>query len=251
MRRRKSSLRAAPLLTALLVAPSSAYAVRPFITDDARVVGARSLQLETWIRADAESFQHWVLVGFGPVGPLELTVGGVHGAVYGGHAERGYAAAGPLLQAKVLFREPTPNAWPGVAMSAGIQPPLHHGGFGAVGWDGFGYVAVTESLGHEDRVLLHVNLGFYATTAAVQAPWVFTWGVGAQVRVWGPINAVAEVFSGDPYAGGSGAATQVGTRIVLNNNVQLDATAGVGLWGDPTLPFWGTAGLRLASNRLW
>lgn len=251
MPRRPIALLFVTSFAAGVAAPSRAEAVRPFITDDARVVGGRSLQVETWIRADAESFQHWLLVGFGPVGPLELTLGAVHGTVYGGHAEQGYAAAGPLLQAKVLLREPTPNAWPGVALSAGIQPPLHYGGFGAVGWDGFGYVAVTESLGHEDRVLLHVNLGFYATTAAVQSPWVFTWGVGAQVRLWGPINAVAEIFSGDPYAGGSGAATQVGTRIVLNTNVQLDATVGVGLWGDPTLPVWGTAGLRLASNRLW
>ena len=71
-------MRIAPCLVALalvLAAPPAA-AVRPFITDDARVVGGRTLQLETWVRADREAFQHWVLVGFGPVGPVELTLGG-------------------------------------------------------------------------------------------------------------------------------------------------------------------------------
>ncbi|QEK50772.1 hypothetical protein FYC62_03125 [Pedobacter aquae] len=37
--------------------------VRPFITDDARVVGERLAQLETWVRFDKEAGQHWILGG--------------------------------------------------------------------------------------------------------------------------------------------------------------------------------------------
>ena len=47
--------------------------VRPFITDDARVVGERLAQLETWIRVDKEAGQHWILGAYGPNKKLELT----------------------------------------------------------------------------------------------------------------------------------------------------------------------------------
>jgi hypothetical protein len=64
-----------------------AHAIRPFITDDARVVGAHLLQLETWVQADAEQLQHWVLPAFGPTERIELTLGAVHGASYGQPSE--------------------------------------------------------------------------------------------------------------------------------------------------------------------
>ncbi|MFN7133113.1 MAG: hypothetical protein ACK4N5_13625, partial [Myxococcales bacterium] len=51
---------------ALLLSPP-ALAVRPFITDDARVVGGAQAQLETFSRLDPVSLQHWALVGFGPL----------------------------------------------------------------------------------------------------------------------------------------------------------------------------------------
>ena len=54
--------------------------VRPFITDDARVVGAGLAQVESWVRSDHESHQLWVLGAVGPTSWLELTLGGVVGA---------------------------------------------------------------------------------------------------------------------------------------------------------------------------
>jgi len=57
----------------------AAQRVRPFITDDARVVGNRLAQLESWYRQDKETIQQWFLLAYGPTEWLELTLGGVVG----------------------------------------------------------------------------------------------------------------------------------------------------------------------------
>src|SRR5688500_308227 len=104
---------------------SPAWAVRPFITDDARVVGERQAQLETWMRGDRGALQHWALVSYGPIEPLELTMGTVHGLTY--EHDRDYSIAGPLVQAKYLLRRPTAGSWPGMAVSAGAFAPAGNG----------------------------------------------------------------------------------------------------------------------------
>lgn len=227
-----------------------AWAVRPFITDDARVVGGHAAQLETWTRLDATSIEHWMLVGFGPVGPLELTAGGVHGASYENESPH-YGAAGPLLQAKLLLWGPRPNGLPGVAMAGGMVLPVGLGAFAPGGWDLFEYVAVTQSLLDRDRLLIHLNVGVFGSTDPSRAGVVPTWGAGAQLRTIGELHGVAEVFSGDPYVGSNGVAVQGGFRYIVSHAVQVDGTIGSGVSGQPALPMWGTVGLRLASPALW
>ncbi len=53
--------------------------VRPFITDDARVVGHRLAQVETWFRGDKEAAQQWLMLAYGPTSRVELSLGGVLG----------------------------------------------------------------------------------------------------------------------------------------------------------------------------
>lgn len=55
---------------------SSAFAARPMLTDDARVVDAKSCQLETWVRENIDSTEYWALPACNFTGNLELTVGG-------------------------------------------------------------------------------------------------------------------------------------------------------------------------------
>ena len=205
----------------LVVLASPLFAVRPFITDDARVVGRRQAQMETWMRGDRHALQHWVLTSFGPIAPLEVTVGAVHGLTFGDATK--YSVAGPLIQAKYLLRKPTPNSWPGIAISGGTFAPVGNGGFKLHGWDSFAYAAVTESLGEEDRILLHGNVGFVNSHSGRKA----TWGGGSQVRVRGGFHIVSEVFSGDPYAESSGIAFQAGFRHFFSAYIQIDATLGV------------------------
>jgi hypothetical protein len=71
------------LLGFFFLAERPALGVRPFITDDERVVGRRQVQMETWARGDRHAFQHWALTSYGPIEPLELTIGTVHGVTYG------------------------------------------------------------------------------------------------------------------------------------------------------------------------
>lgn len=226
-----------------------AGAVRPFITDDARVVGEHLAQLETWVRGDPRSFQHWLLVAVGPWAPVELTIGALHGAGYEDGAP-GYGVHGPLLQAKALLIEPRPNRWPGLAISLGATAPLGYGEFAPHSWERFAYLAVTESLFHNDRLLLHGNVGMTVVGAehGQGSLTTLTWGMGLQLRAFAGLHLVAEVVSGDPYEPGSGGAGQAGIRYILSDRIQLDATVGSGLWGESALPVWGTAGIRMVAG---
>lgn len=228
----------------LLFSAAPLFAVRPFITDDARVVGRRQAQMETWMRGDRAAFQHWALVSYGPIAPLELTLGAVQGATYTHGTE--YSVAGPLMQGKYLLRRPRTNSWPGIAVSGGAFAPVGRGEFAPEGWDSFAYVAVTESLMEDDHVLLHGNVGFVNSASGRKA----TWGTGSQIRIRGGFHAVGEVFSGDPYAESSGVAFQGGFRHFISEYIQIDATIGSGMTGQPRLPVWGTVGLRLATPPL-
>ena len=234
----------ASLVWLLFFGVNQAMAVRPFITDDARVVGRRQAQMETWMRGDRAAMQHWALASFGPFQPLELTVGAVHGLTF--HNGNRYSVAGPLMQAKFLFRKPEPNSWPGVAVSGGAFAPVGEGEFKPRGWDTFMYAAATESLLEDDRILLHGNAGFVNSHSGRKA----TWGVGSQIRVRGGLHLVSEVFSGDPYAESSGIAFQTGFRHFISEYIQVDATIGSGVSGQPRLPVWATVGLRLATPPL-
>ena len=228
-----------------LFGASPAEAVRPFITDDARVVGRRQAQLESWIRGDRAALQHWSLISYGPIEPLELTIGTVHGVTYD-HG-RNYSIAGPLMQVKYLLRKPSAGSWPGVAVSAGAFAPAGNGAFKPHGWDSFAYAAVTESLTEGDGVLIHGNAGFVNSSIGGRKA---TWGIGSQVRVRGGLHVVSEVFSGDPYAASSGLAFQAGFRHFVSDYIQIDATIGSGMTGQPRLPVWGTVGIRLVTAPL-
>lgn len=245
----------AVLLAALCWSPR-AHAVRPFITDDARVVGEHKAQLETWARYDRGSLQHWIVPAFGPVAPLEITLGAVHGVAI--DPTKRYSLAGPLVQTKTLLREARPGTWPGVAFIAGTFLPAGFGGFESP-WNGFAYLALTQVFG-DDAALLHGNVGGALAAHATPASGTpqelerharlrLTWGAGAQARLYGVANLVVEVFSGDPYAEVAGGAGQVGFRFILDSTIQLDVTAGGGLWGDARMPAWASAGLRLAPPR--
>jgi hypothetical protein len=244
----RRSLVVALIATGIFVSTES-YAIRPFVTDDARVVGGKYLQLETWFRRDRASLQHWMLFAFGPNDHMELTLGGVHGA--GGLGERPrYGYGGPLAQAKILLNHALPNDWPGVALSVGALPPFGSGGLETPGWGTFAYLALTEALVGQDVVLIHLNAGYAAVDAPPIAPLRVTWGVGTQVHTIQNLHAIGELFSGDPYAPRAAGACQLGFRYIFSDYLQLDATYGQGLFGE-RMPFWISTGVRMVSHELW
>src|SRR5690349_17123527 len=64
------------IVCASLLCTSPAFAARPLITDDARIVDAKACQVETWVRHNTDSTEYWALPACNPTGNVELTVGG-------------------------------------------------------------------------------------------------------------------------------------------------------------------------------
>lgn len=256
-------------LLAVLMVTTEAHAIRPFVTDDARVVGEKLAQLETWVLVDRIALEHSVLAALGPTKWLELTVGAIHGAVHSG-ADRGYAITGPIAQAKALAWPARDNGWPGLAVAAGALPPLGRGAFEPPGWDGFTYAAMTESLLNEG-ILVHANVGLvfgkddrdasdlgFGSAHSNRSTALVTGGVATQVRVLHGFHLIGEVYYGDPYDPRfSHAAMQLGFRHIFSERVQIDGTFGSTLSeveeddGSSRREQWGTLGLRLVSNELW
>jgi hypothetical protein len=234
-------------LAGVLVFPDPCCAVRPFVTDDARVVGEHQVQMETSVRYDQEAFAHLSLFAFGPTARSEATIGWVQGFDLEKHSNRSFALSGPLMQFKYLCLEGEPNGYPGLAVAAGALPPWGRADFRTTRWSEFVYVAVTESLFDNERVLIHANIGISTTNPAS----VGTWGLGTQVRLAGGLHGVAEVFYNDPYAGATGGAYQAGFRHIVSDNIQIDATIGSALFGSNRIATFVGMGLRIVSNRLF
>lgn len=245
---------------ASLLGATPAQAIRPFVTDDARVVGHRLAQLETWLVLDDWVLEHNALAAIGPTDWLELTLGVIHGGVHAG-PDRGYSITGPFLQVKALLIPARDNGTPGLALSAGALPALGYGPFTRPGWSGFAYAALTESL-HDEALLLHANVGVAlgddgpGAVGRVRTLW--TAGFGGQARVVRGLHAVAEIYHGDPFdPQTSFPAMQVGFRYIFNDNVQIDGTFGRTLArvpepdGHARTQRWGTFGLRWVTPELW
>lgn len=218
--------------------------VRPFITDDARVVGHRLGQVESWLRVERSNAQLWTLGAIGPRNDLEFTMGALLGyeASESGRLEHSYAL--PLLQAKYLVRPYAHGQGPGLALVAGTFLPFGTGAFQPPGYGAFSFATVSQCVGRKEDLLLHLNLGANYLYIDNENTLIPTWGLGSQVRFLGGWHWVGEVFSGDPYIPGSGISYQTGLRYFMSDKLQLDATVGEGLAGDKVLPFWTSAGVR-------
>lgn len=252
---------ATALGAAVLVWCGLAHAIRPFVTDDARVVGNKFAQLETWVLLDRLALEHNVLAALGPTDWLEVTTGFVHGGVHRGDS-RGYSISGPVLQAKALLLAAVDGGRPGLALAGGGLAPWGHGAFEAPGWGGFSYVALTESL-FAERLLVHANLGLAVaeqspSSGAGRLKRLLTLGVGVQGHLIAGLHGVAEVYRGDPYdASTDFPAAQAGFRYLFSERVQADSTFGTtlttvsGPGGEKRTERWGTLGVRLVSSELW
>ena len=223
--------------------------VRPFITDDARVVGKELAQLETWVRFDKESGQHWILGAYGPNSHLEITTGGVYGYQIDHHSKSNFSYALPLIQAKILFKEYKPNEAPGVGVVIGTFLPAGYGAFKPAGYGTFGYLMVSQSFGEGDKLLLHGNVGGNYLHINGDDKLINTWGFGTQIKAYKGLHLVGELFSGDPYIPGTGTAFQGGYRYFISDMIQIDTTVGKGIAGATIMPFWFSAGIRIVTRR--
>jgi hypothetical protein len=229
----------------LFAIATKTYAVRPFITDDAAVVGYRLWQLETWGLFDRFSGQHWSMLTYGPHRRLEVAVGGVWGFDRPQPKQTKFSYAMPLLEAKYLFREYQPNKPPGVALITGTFLPAGKGGFVPPGKGAYSFLAVTQCFGKDENILIHGNIGANYLYADKGNQFLSVWGLGTQVKAYKGLHVVAEIVAGDPYVPGTGTAYQMGFRHFISELVQIDVEIGQGISGEHRVPFWVGFGLRL------
>lgn len=221
-------------LGAIVLAISQpAMAARPLITDDARLVDAKSCQLESWMQVQSGGNEYWALPGCNPTGNLELTLGGSMQ-----RADGRFDASNIQFQGKTLLKPLQSNGY-GIALAAGL---VHHPNAESKRVAGNVYVNVPVSLSFaDDRFVLHVNAGARRDTEARQDR--VTWGVGSETLLHPRVYLVGETFGenkGHP-------SFQAGLRFwVIKDRVQIDTTYGNAFGGGAAQRFF-TIGLRLLS----
>ena len=219
----------------------TAYAVRPFVTDDAEVVGYEQVEAETFAQFAKHSFEHNLMFGVGLTPWLELGLGFVHGVEH-----KQYGIQGPLFHAKASLRELPDNGWT-LALTAGGATPVGRGAYEPFGATGFLYGVYTHSVG-DGQLLLHANLGVAFEGQEDKTLWSPTVGYGIQLHFVSKLYGVAEIFYSDPFDPGFELGSQLGLRLILNEQVQLDAAFGSEFTFAGEVHPWGTLGLRLVTK---
>ncbi len=236
--RRFTPLQSAALATATAVALSclvEAHAARPMITDDARLVDAKSCQVESWAKRNRDSTEFWALPSCNVTGNLELTIGGALG-----RDPSGTRTTDVVLQGKTLLRRMEPNGW-GIGLVLGnVRHPAIDTDRNLIG-DLYGYLPASFSY-LDDRFVLHANLGVLHDKTAHRDR--VTWGLGSETQLAARTWLIAESFgqnTGRPFF-------QIGLRYwIVPNRVQVDTTAG-NRFGSDTSERWISIGLRMLTD---
>ncbi|MBW8904568.1 MAG: hypothetical protein JF611_02635 [Betaproteobacteria bacterium] len=177
---------------ALMVA-APAYAARPFVTDDARIV--EHCQVETFYKEQRtySGSEFWLLPACNPFG-FEITVGG----------NRIEGEQNEILQTKFLLKPLAPNDI-GFALSLGV--------FGSDPYFNF----ITSRSFADDRLVVHGNLGSFRDAGG-------TWGLGLEAlllasRVYGILETFGQHRETPTW--------HYGIRFwVIPDRFQIDATRG-------------------------
>jgi len=221
------------LLAALALIASPAFAARPFVTDDARVVDPQGCQVETFYKRQREfrESEFGFLPACNPWGRVELSIGGnwVDSTQPGDSRSL-------ILQAKTLVVPLEVNR-AGFAFTLGAaqvspfqSPRVWNPYVNGIGSFSF----------FDDRIVLHANLGALRDNQLHLTRG--TWGLGAEVlliapRLYGIIETYGQRLEKATLHGG--------VRVwVVPNRMQVDATVG----SQHAAPFdrrFATIGLRL------
>jgi hypothetical protein len=213
----------------LTLQSGGAHAARPMNTDDARIVDAKSCQLESWVKRPQGRTEFWAQPGCNFSGNLELTVGTALT-----HESGSTRSSSQMLQAKTLFKPLETNGW-GIGLAVGLQRDPRPGAGGAS--DVYTYVPMSFSL-RDDRLVLHTNLGALREQDTRRNR--FTWGLGTEAQLSERSWLIAETYGQSAEK----PLFQVGLRHwLVPDRVQIDATYGNRLDGGGQR--WFSIGLRL------
>ena len=245
------------ILAALtMLAIPNAWAVRPFITDDAALSGFRRSELSSWLFVSRAGTEVWHSANWGLCHWAELTVAGIWGRSkyeFNGETFKASSYTLPLLQGKFLIRDYDPNGLPGVVVAVGADMPWGKGAFVADGYTAFGALLFTQCFGSDENVLFHAQVGgtYLKDRKSNEKLSGLVLGFGAQVKAYRGLHLIGEVVNGDPYEHGAGSMYQLGIRQFVNDNLQFDLAFGKGISGETRASSWFTCGVRyvLSFNR--
>lgn len=223
------------VLLALLTIAQSAFAGRPLVTDDARLLDARTCQLETFHRHTTAGHDNGAVPGCNPFGNLELSAGVTR-------TSSAEPATTLTLQAKTLLRPLEADGWGAGLVVGTIDPLSPRGSRRLVSW--YGTLPLSWSLAN-DRYLFHLNGGIEHDRLAQETR--ATWGLANETNLGSRVTLLAETFgrSGEkPY-------WQAGGRLgIVPDLVQVDFTVGRQFGGGSDTRWW-NIGLRLQTPPLW
>ena len=211
-----------------------AWAARPMITDDARVVDPKACQVESWVRRNRESTEMWALPACNPTGHFEFTFGGARTEEHGKSA-----FTDQIVQVKTILRPLETDGW-GAGLAVGTARHLKRAS--ANGWPGDAYFYVPVSIAfNQDQWVVHLNAG--AVNRRDERSTLVTWGLGNEIRLRDDLYFIPEMFRserGRPFY-------QVGFRYwIVKDRLQMDATYGNRAVSD-TGERWFSLGIRVLS----
>jgi hypothetical protein len=216
----------------------TAWAARPFMTDDARLTTEGSCQLESWARHYSNRTEYWALPACNPSGNFEVTAGGGQFRADGlpGSQDR-------VLQGKTLFRPLQTNDW-GWGLAVGrVWHPSSQPGPNNLG-NTYVYLPLSVSA-QDDRMVFHFNLGSVQDRQTRLNST--TWGSGVEYWAHSRVMLIAEAFGDDrqkPFV-------QSGLRFAFVPGLfQIDATRGVQP-GSQGRSSWTSIGIRYTPDKLF
>ncbi len=221
----------AALAVGLLGWATQVHAVRPFVTDDARIIDHGQIEMESWFET-GRSHGEWdpapgfnVIVGSSFNEWLEVLAG----SGVGNDPNGGSSVVNPMLMSKILLRKAEVDGQAGFAFSAGTT---FNRGHGSMHDDG----RVSSVLGmstlrlKDDDINIHINLGWRTDNErGFEKRTRAYWGLGTDIQTPNQkIRFVGEVFAGDPLIlNAPKIAMQTGLRWMQSDYMQMDVTFGV------------------------
>lgn len=217
---------------AVYLSPEDALAVRPFVTDDARIIYKGQLEAETYsgmtmVKGDQPAIEARSLQGLAITDRFELIAGGF-GFTYQDNQAR---PLDMLIQPKyVLYR--SLGVIPSLSVAAASLFPLSGN---RQHWDGYAMAHVSWFLitpnadadPYDNNLAIHLNLGtksrYDAGPATYQSKLFWAAGFEVITPITREVRFLGEIFNGDPFSFEEKfPAFQSGFRWYKSSTVQLD-----------------------------
>ena len=186
------------------------YAARPMLTDDARIVDAKSCQLESWVRDSKNVTEYWALPACNVSENLEVTIGG---SLEGDSGHSSFA--NELYQMKSIIQPIAINQTGySIVLGNGRDPKR---AMNRVIQDWFFNVPI--SYPYNDRLVIHTNLGM--THLTDEKTEKMNWGLSSEYNYNERVDLISEIFN----QSSNSTYFQFGLRYwLIKNRAQIDTT---------------------------